>query len=698
MRGLVPAPDNGAIRGELTKIISSPSFVNSPRMVRFLKYVVETTLEGKGSLIKEYAIALDVFEKSEAYDSREDSTVRTEASKLRTRLGRYYESEGREDPVIISIPKGAYLPAFESRRNGGPVHSSRNRPTRVRVVAAVLTAVGVAAGAIIWFSRPPHSPPPRLVPLTSYPGLEEHPSLSPDGSEVAFCWKGDIYVKPVGSEAVLQITNDPAVDSWPAWSPDGSQIAFVRNGQVFLTSPLGGGERRVSESAGRVAWTPDGSALLVLQKASALGTSIFRVTLATREKQRLTFPSDLTPGDLDMAISPDGRTVAFCRVVQTIGCELFVIAASGGEARQLTNDQSMIYGMAWTPEGREILFASTRQNSTRLWRISAIPANLRGVFKTPKLVDAAGDDARYPTISRGSRLAYEHYTHDWDIVQAEITGREGASDHRLQPSRPLITSTRLETAPAWSPDGRRIAFISDRSGYFEVWICDADGSNLIPLTAFGGPGVMNPRWSSDNRLIFSALTGPKSNPEGYFINANGGAPERISSPDHRSIAFPILSGDERSIYFIPGPQERAVDIWKIPASGGAAVRITKGGAFQPQESADRKLLYYGKYGTHGLWCVPVAGGEERQVLNSISGDSWTIRPGGIYYFDYPEDPRAPKLAMFYSFETGRSNQIGKVEPTVLQGLPGISVSPNGRWLLYTDTVTRNSDLMLVDHL
>ena len=245
---------------------------------------------------------------------------------------------------------------------------------RDRLIAAVLAAA-IAGAGIFWFSRSQPSPPPRLVPLTSLPGLEEQPSLSPDGSRVAFSWKGDIYVKQVGAEAVLQITKDPAVDSWPAWSPDASQIAFVRNGQVFLVSPLGGGERRVAESAGRVAWTPDGSALLVLQKTSALGTSIFRVTLASGEKRRLTFPSDQTPGDLDMAISPDGRTVAFCRVLQTTGCELFVMPAAGGEVRQLTNDQPRFIGMAWTPDGREIVFASTRQNAYRLWRVPALPAN-----------------------------------------------------------------------------------------------------------------------------------------------------------------------------------------------------------------------------------------------------------------------------------------------------------------------------------
>jgi len=74
--------------------------------------------------------------------------------------------------------------------------------------------------------------------------------------------------------------------------------------------------------------------------------------------------------------------------MQTLGCELFVMPASGGEARRLTNDERMIYGMAWTPDGREIVFASSRQNSIRLWRVHAQPLSQTGVFETPKLVEA----------------------------------------------------------------------------------------------------------------------------------------------------------------------------------------------------------------------------------------------------------------------------------------------------------------------
>src|SRR5262249_897242 len=159
---------------------------------------------------KEYVIALEVFDKSDRYDPREDSTVRTEASKLRARLSHYYENEGQEDPVIISVPKGGYVPAFVGRRDQiAAVSSTARRPGQNRLMWAGLAA-GIAGAGIFWFSRSQPTPQPRLVPLTSMPGVEKQPSLSPDGSRVAFSWKGHIWVKQVGDETLLPITKDPA--------------------------------------------------------------------------------------------------------------------------------------------------------------------------------------------------------------------------------------------------------------------------------------------------------------------------------------------------------------------------------------------------------------------------------------------------------------------------------------------------------
>lgn len=703
----MPVSDGSTVRAQLGKILSSPIFVNSPRMSRFLRFVVETTLDGNGEHIKEYVIAIEVFEKDDDYDPQTDSTVRTEATKLRARLARYYESDGRDDPVGITIPKGTYVPKFEQRSNGTAPTSSATSATAARKAtfpwlraSAIFLTVGLAVAAgLIWRSRESLTPAPRLVPLTSYPELEEQPSLSPDGSQVAFRWKDHIFVKSVSAETFVQVTKDPAVDSWPAWSPDGTQIAFVRNGEVFLVSPLGGRERKVAESSGRVAWVPDGSAILVLQKTSSFGAqSVFRVSLATDQKQRLTFPRDISRGDLSMAMSPDGRTLAICRAEATEGCDLSLVSAGGGEARRLTVDLKGILGFAWTADGREIVFASNRSGPFQLWRVAARPVGSSGAPAKPVLVEGAREDARNPAISGNSKLAYQQYSRNFDILRAEIFGPEGTAKHHLGPSKLLIGSTRLDATPSWSPDGKTIAFKSNRSGPEELWVCDAEGANPLKLTSFDGPNIIFPRWSPDGRrLIFGALTGPGGNFESYIVSASGGAPQRITAPGHRTMAHPVFSHDGRSIYFIPGVKDGPVEAFRMPAEGGEALQITRQGAFRPEESTDEKLLYYGKFGKHGLWSTPVSGGAETQVLDSITETNWTLTPTGIYFFDFAAEPGQPKLLKFYSFKTTRTNRVGSVAPTVSADYSGISISPDGRWLLYSYVASVSSDLMMVEH-
>jgi Tol biopolymer transport system component len=201
-------------------------------------------------------------------------------------------------------------------------------------------------------------------------------------------------------------------------------------------------------------------------------------------------------------------------------------------------------------------------------------------------------------------------------------------------------------------------------------------------------------------LIFGALTGPKANVEGYTLEVGTRVPRRLSAGGSHSIAHPIFASDGQSIIFIPGALAEAPQIYRMPLSGGKPAQITTAGAFRPEESPDGKLLYYSKLGQTGLWAIPAQGGEERRILNDSVSDqnrNWTVSSDGIYFFDLKVAPNEPKLVKFYSFRTGKTSLAGTVEPTVSPDYSGISVSPDGRWLLYSHIASISSDLVLIDH-
>jgi hypothetical protein len=103
------------VRRQLHRIVESEVFRRSAQMERFLTLAVERALEGRPEELKEYALGRDVFNRGEDYDPRTDSIVRVEAQRLRRKLREYYESHGGSDPVVITLPPGSYVPAFEYR-------------------------------------------------------------------------------------------------------------------------------------------------------------------------------------------------------------------------------------------------------------------------------------------------------------------------------------------------------------------------------------------------------------------------------------------------------------------------------------------------------------------------------------------------------------------------------------------------------
>jgi Tol biopolymer transport system component len=303
----------------------------------------------------------------------------------------------------------------------------------------------------------------------------------------------------------------------------------------------------------------------------------------------------------------------------------------------------------------------------------------------------ASDAASVPAISRqGNRLAYAVHKFDTNIYRVDLSGPG------MNPGVPfkLISSTRLEFCPAYSPDGKRIAFCSDRSGAWEFWVCDRDGSNAIQLTSLGGEDNDRATWSPDGRsIVFGLLVGGQRHI--YVANANGGIPRSLRTEHAGNSTWPYWSRDGQLIYFRLF-RSGSSEIWKMPAGGGDAVQMTRNSADLPQESPDGKFLYYLKGDRYpeqcSVWRIPTSGGEETRVLDSTACDSpYVVIEQGIYFVT-PRDKRNRSDISYHDFSSHATRKI-----VTVQEAAGIAVSPDGRTILCTQFDPSGSDLMLVEN-
>src|SRR5262249_11624589 len=238
-----------------------------------------------------------------------------------------------------------------------------------------------------------------------------------------------------------------------------------------------------------------------------------------------------------------------------------------------------VSNLAWPRDGREIVCAPGRGGKNRLYRI---PVEGGGA----EWLAATGSDAQYPAFSReGNRLAWRQNTSDEDIFRLALKG----GPENMPPGAGLIVSTALEASPRYSPDGKRIAFVSHRSVSDEIWVCGSEGENPIRLTSFRGPLAGSPSWSPDGKqIVFDCR--PEGNADVYVVSADGGQPRRLTTDPAEDIV-PSWSRDGRWIYFTSNRSGR-LQIWKMPAGGGEAVQMTRQGGFEPVESPDGRRLYF----------------------------------------------------------------------------------------------------------
>jgi Tol biopolymer transport system component len=553
------------VRTQLEKILASDMFCRSERLSAFLRFVVEETLQGNGNTLKEQVLAAAVYGKRVGFSGGDDATVRNDARRLRDKLREYY-AESARDPIIVTLPKGAYTPTFEANAQfplptivpmRAPEAPAMAKP---RWPAAVLAAAGCLALAIGYWTWSRNDKPTswNVEQVTSIPGFEGPPSLSPDGNSVAFSsedpahpGQSHIFIKAVRREALRRLTDSPDSDSNPAWSPDGADIAFVRQGKgVFRVSQLGGPERKIADRGNRVGWAPDGKSVLIRDRVDDRPFGISQVFLRNLDRRRLTQPSSGT-GDFSFAVSPDGTTLAFTRFLRNGVSDVYVVPMSGGEPQRRTNWSCPMGNIIWAPGGRDLIYNVGYSYPLSLWRIPARGSRVeRG---QPVLLPT---NANSPTIStpapgQPARLAFLTIQADINLRLIDLEApRSGAAFESVQA---LFDSTVVEYPGSFSHDGARIAFTSQRTGEPEagdapqLWVARRDNTGLRQLTKLRSPEVRAPSWSPDGRRIaFEASI--DGNSDIFVIDADGGEPKRLTV--EASIdSLPTWSQDGRQIFF-----------------------------------------------------------------------------------------------------------------------------------------------------
>jgi Tol biopolymer transport system component/DNA-binding winged helix-turn-helix (wHTH) protein len=668
-----------------------------------------------------------------------DHSINAAIRRLRDAL-----DDSAESPIFVeTVARRGYrfIAPVEQQRPTNDLPSMDDRPYResfhVRSWQSVLKKKNAALSALVmcalallvfYYGRSFRGKlkQPVIVPALTNIGEKYTPSLSPDGQHLAFSWNGgsgphfSLYVKIIGTEESHRLTEGNSIDFDPAWSPDGRYIAFCRISKgesgIYVIPAMGGAERRLRSTlweeqefyeivwyAGRLAWSSDGNYLAFSDRASRdeRVLSIFLMSLESLEARKLTSPlpsavadahesSSQEPtlafvslrsrGDVNPEFSPDGKTLAFARVSRGVQ-SIYTVPISGGPEQHLISGRAFNWGLAWTADGRNIVFGNAGWMATdaSLWRISAHGGQ-------PERLPF-GEEGVQPSI-RGRRLAYVQQRANLSIWTRTLdSSRKAGSPHRL------IASTRMESGPQFSPDGSRIAFESTRSGNYEVWVCQRNGTGLIQLTRFNSH-TGTPRWSANGQQIaFDSRAA--GNADIYVVGADGGPVRRLTSEPSGDVV-PSWSRDGHWIYFA-SDRSGSWEIWKMPSSGGRAAQVTRHGGFAPFESSDGRFVYYAKgTTTPGIWRIPTSGGEEDEVIGSLEAGYWgywALVDDGIYYLDTTAEPGIT----FFDLKTHRrSRALGLENPPAREG-PGLALSPDQKTILYTQIDGLTSDVILVDN-
>ena len=526
------------ILDELEQIIKSEMFAGAARQQRLLRHLVTKKLNSDLGELKEYTLGVEVFDRGEDFDPRLDPIVRVEASRLRSRLQKYYDGPGLSDALRISLPRGAYVPSFTEPVAPEPVAPAVEAPAiqpavpppaapplrRYWLIGLFVVGVIGAIVATVLITRrvstTPHAPHyARFKRITTDEVLCTGPSFAPDDHSIVYAQRDagtwHIYERDLTTAAWTDLTPGSSSDDdyQPAWSPDGKNIIFRSErdgGGLFLLNTQSRAVSRLTNGGYNPTWSPDGHKIAFSTgsfndpvETSANGSSLEVIDVATRQIQTLA-ATQLASSALQPAWSPHGHRIAYWDTQPNGDRDIWTVDADnfekGARAVSVTHDAWTDWSPAWSADGNYLYFSSDRSGAMTLWRvpIDERSGSTRGSLES---VPTPSSYTGWATFAHsGKQFAYVRRIPFSELYKMPFDAVKGLD---LSAKVQLTEGERGMHEPDMSPDGKAIVMrIQDPQE--DLALVQPDGSNFRRLTndLFS---ERSPRWSPDGeRIVFGS--------------------------------------------------------------------------------------------------------------------------------------------------------------------------------------------------
>lgn len=609
-----------------------------------------------------------------------------------SQLRKHFNDDPNSPKVIATVSKVGYRLILRPQRLKKNKKTFRNI-NEVTWPILFLIALIVISIAITYATYPKSTrskiPSTPTIPLTNFYSWEYDPSLSPDGQLLAFVWNGmntlnwnikyhntrswDIYMKSMVNDSIYVFSEMKGSEGSPVWSPDGQHLIFYRligkdSTEIWMKSVFKPqSSRKLISCRARypdLSWSADGKFLAFNEKSLEEGSPyhISMLSLITMEKTQMTVPDSIFWGDHQASFSPDGRYLAFTRAYSEGVQEIWSINLKTKQLKQLTHLQGNINGHDWSEDGNAILFSSNTNGSTVLQEVR-IPGQEVSLL--------------YPGLSvsnpqlRGKKLVFESWQSETNIWRLNLSNRS---------FMPFIASTSWDQHPAFSPLNTQLAFVSNRSGSYEIWIKDMENGKEKRLTNIGEGFVSNPSWfSNGQQLAFERRIAGQSDIYLFHLGTAELHPLVSFPADELS---PTFSKDGRWLYF-SSSRNGSWNIWRKSMLSDTIEQITINGGFGPRLDQKDSLLYYTKHHDQGLWQISIEEKTEQLVLPDISNvdwGNWALSHEGIFFIKRKLSPLKDEV-LFYNLADHSITSIIELEDQLPIKEHGLELSPNGKQLL-----------------